>query len=158
MPKEVSNFNSVMDMKDTEKLVEWGRKHLIHYTRYRPIVLKKGDGITLQDTTGKKYLDFMSGATSINTGYGEERIKESIKEQLKEISTITVSFLSSPVVKLAKLLTEISPAGLSRCFFSCTGSQATARARDANKPAPRSRNLVHPSERGPELCNEKIGL
>jgi taurine--2-oxoglutarate transaminase len=114
-----------MDTNDTEKLVEWGRKHLIHYTRYRPIVLKEGDGVTLQDTTGKKYLDFMSGATSINIGYGEERIKESIKEQLKEISTITVSFLSSPVVKLAKLLTEVAPAGLSRCFFSCTGSQAT---------------------------------
>jgi adenosylmethionine-8-amino-7-oxononanoate aminotransferase len=58
-------------------------------------------------------------------GYGEERIKEAIKNQLNEISTITVSFLSSPVVKLAKLLSEIAPSGLSKCFFSCTGSQAT---------------------------------
>lgn len=112
-------------MKDTNKLVEWGREHLIHYSGYHPKILKNGKGSILQDTTGRKYLDFMSGATSINVGYNEEMIKEAIKEQLREISTITGHFLSSPVVKLAKVLAEITPASLSRCFFTCTGSQAT---------------------------------
>ena len=118
------NLNSILDIEDAEKLVKWGLTHLIHYTGYQPMILECGEGAIVH-TTGQKYLDFVSGSTSINVGYGENRIKEAIKKQLEEIATITVSFLSSPVVKLAKLLAEIAPAGLSRCFFSCTGSQAT---------------------------------
>jgi 4-aminobutyrate aminotransferase-like enzyme len=111
-------------MEDAEKLVEWGRTHLIHYTGYRPMLLKDGMGAVLH-AGGRRFIDFVSGSTSINVGYGEERVKEAIIDQLKEISTITVSFLNSPLVKLAKLLSEIAPSGLSRCFLSCTGSQAT---------------------------------
>lgn len=117
-------MNKILDMEDSEKLVEWGQTHLTHYTGYRPMILKEGKGTELF-ADGRRFLDFMSGATSVNVGYGEERVKEAIKEQLQEISTITVAFLSSPVVKLAKLISEIAPSGLSRCFFSCTGSQAT---------------------------------
>ena len=122
--KKALKFNSILNMEDTEKLVEWGKTHLTHYTGYRPMILKEGEGAVVH-AGGRRFLDFLSGATSINVGYGEERVKEAIRDQLREISTITVAFLSSPVVKLAKLLSEIAPSGLSRCFFSCTGSQAT---------------------------------
>jgi adenosylmethionine-8-amino-7-oxononanoate aminotransferase len=118
-------FNGIFEMEDDEELVEWGRRHLIHYTGYQPTIIERGEGAVLEDTTGRKYLDLLSGSTSVNIGYGEERVKEAIKEQLKGISTITVSFFSTPVVKVAKLLAEIAPGGLSRSFFSCTGSQAT---------------------------------
>ncbi len=116
---------SIIETSETDKLVEWGKKYLIHYTAYVPTILRKGEGPILEDTIGKKYIDFLSGASSINIGYGNAMVKAAIKDQLREISNITVSFLSSPVVKLAKLLSGITPAGLSRCFFTCTGSQAT---------------------------------
>jgi 4-aminobutyrate aminotransferase-like enzyme len=118
-------LNDILDTKKTDTLVDWGRRYLTHYSTYEPTIIKEGKRLTLTDTKGREYLDFMSGVTSINIGYGEERVKEAIKEQLNDISTITVSFLNTPVIKLARLLAEISPHGLSRSYFSCTGSQAT---------------------------------
>lgn len=123
--KKPLEINDILEKNETDELVTWGRRHLIHYREYTPTILMEGKGVTLLDTAGRKYLDFMSGASSINVGYGQERVKEAIKDQLSGISTITGSFLSRPVVRLARLLAEITPAGLSRSIFTCTGSQAT---------------------------------
>ena len=78
--KKSLEINDILEKNETDELVTWGRRHLIHYREYTPTILMKGKGVTLLDTAGRKYLDFMSGASSINVGYGQERVKEAIKE------------------------------------------------------------------------------
>ena len=63
--KKSLEINSILEKNETDALVTWGRRHLIHYREYVPTILKEGKGAILYDTVGRKYLDFMSGASSI---------------------------------------------------------------------------------------------
>ncbi len=62
--------------------IETAEEALLHtYNRYQ-IVLEKGEGVYLYDTEGKKYLDFAAGIAVCSLGYGHQRYKEALKNQI----------------------------------------------------------------------------
>jgi diaminobutyrate-2-oxoglutarate transaminase len=54
------------------------------YCRSFPAVFKTGRGACLYDETGKEYLDFFSGAGTLNYGHNNPKIKQAVVDYLEQ--------------------------------------------------------------------------
>lgn len=91
------------------------------YNRY-PIVLKKGEGVYLYDSEGKKYLDFGAGIAVQSLGYGNKELNEAIKEQVDTLMHTSNLFYNVPIARAAER--AVKAAGLERVFFTNSGTEA----------------------------------
>jgi len=118
---------------DTARLAAADRRVLWHpFTQQQgweeegpPVLIERAEGTTLYDTEGRSYIDGVSSLWCNVHGHRHPRIDEAIRAQLDRVAHSTMLGLSHPpAVELAERLVEIAPAGLSRVFFSDSGSTA----------------------------------
>src|SRR5688572_11880104 len=89
------------------------------------IPLRSGQGVWLEDFSGKRYLDGISSWWVNLFGHSNPRINAAITEQLGRLEhAIFAGFTHEPAVTLVEELVRIAPAGLNRCFFADNGSAA----------------------------------
>ena len=91
-----------------------------------PIIpIKKGQGVWLEDFDGNRYLDAISSWWVNLFGHANSTINAALKDQLDSLEqVIFAGFTHEPAVNLAEKLVEITPGGLSRCFYADNGSAA----------------------------------
>ncbi|WP_437201381.1 adenosylmethionine--8-amino-7-oxononanoate transaminase [Planctomicrobium sp. SH664] len=88
-------------------------------------IIERGDGFDLVDVDGRRYLDGISSLWCNIHGHRVPEIDRAIQDQLGRISHTTLLGLSSvPSIELARELVEITPPGLSKVFYSDSGSTA----------------------------------
>jgi adenosylmethionine-8-amino-7-oxononanoate aminotransferase len=104
--------------------------HFLHYNlRSIAPAVKRGKGIYLYDSSGKRYIDGSSGPVVCNIGHGVKEIGEAYAAQAKKVAYVFRShFTSEPVEKLAALIAEMAPKGLDWLFFVSSGSEGTEMA------------------------------
>jgi adenosylmethionine---8-amino-7-oxononanoate aminotransferase len=91
-----------------------------------PIVVDRGEGTDLVDTDGNRYIDGVSSLWCNVHGHAHPRIDAAVSEQLGRVAHSTMLGLSHrPAIELARRLVEIAPPGLTRVFYSDSGSTAT---------------------------------
>jgi len=108
------------------------KKYLWHpYTQMKDwadeniLVIQKGKGVYLEDIEGKRYLDGVSSLWCNVHGHGVPELDQAIHDQLKEIAHSTFLGLSNvPAIELAERLIQLAPKGLTRVFYSDSGSEA----------------------------------
>lgn len=89
------------------------------------IPIHRGRGAWLEDFDGKHYLDAISSWWVNLFGHANTRINAAIKNQLDNLEHVLLAgFTHDPAITLAERLTEITPPGLSRCFYADNGSSA----------------------------------
>ena len=89
------------------------------------IAIKKGQGVWLEDFEGNRYLDAISSWWVNLFGHSNPYINTALKDQLDNLEqVIFAGFTHEPAIKLAEKLVEVSPHGLSRCFYADNGSAA----------------------------------
>jgi adenosylmethionine-8-amino-7-oxononanoate aminotransferase len=89
------------------------------------IAIDRAEGVTLIDTEGKKYLDGVSSLWCNVFGHRVPEIDEAVRAQLDKVAHSTFLGLThEPGVRLAERLVSIAPPGLSRVFYSDSGSEA----------------------------------
>lgn len=89
------------------------------------VIIESGDGVYLQDTQGRRYLDGVSSLWCNVHGHRVPEIDAAVRDQLGKIAHSTFLGLSSvPAIELAEKLIAVSPAGLARVFYSDSGSEA----------------------------------
>ncbi|MFG5776318.1 aminotransferase [Comamonas sp. J-3] len=91
-----------------------------------PLVITRGDGCYVQDDSGKRYLEGMSGLWCASLGFSEKRLVDAATRQL---STLPYYHLFNhrshpPGIALAEALTQIAPEGLNHVLFANSGSEA----------------------------------
>src|SRR5262245_6151728 len=91
-----------------------------------PLILESGKGIYVYDSTGKPYIEGMSGLWCTSLGYGNQEL---IEAGHKQLSTLAFSHLFGGkshdlAIELAEKLKETSPAAASKMFFTSSGSEA----------------------------------
>ena len=114
-------------MDAAQRLLAIKRDFLVPCTYHfyqRPPVLVRGEGAYLFDTEGRAYLDCYSGVTVVNAGHCNSEIVEAAIEQMRRLQHTTSVYLTEPVLELARLIAEMTPAGLRRSFFCASGSEA----------------------------------
>lgn len=105
-----------------QSMINESEQYLIHsYNRY-PIVLDHGEGVTLYDTEGKKYLDFGGGIAVCALGYSNEVFKEALKKQIDKGIHFSNYFYSEPLMKAAKGLAKAT--GMDKVFMANSGTEA----------------------------------
>jgi adenosylmethionine-8-amino-7-oxononanoate aminotransferase len=87
-------------------------------------VMVQAQGCTVTDAAGKSYLDAMAGLWCVNIGYGRKEVAEAAYQQLLELSYYPLTQINAPAARLAARLAEILPKGMSRVWFSNSGSEA----------------------------------
>jgi adenosylmethionine---8-amino-7-oxononanoate aminotransferase len=108
------------------------RAHLWHpFTQQRgwvqepPLVIERAEGSELIDVEGRRYIDGVSSLWCNVHGHRHPRIDAAVRSQLERVAHSTMLGLShSPGIELAQRLAEIAPAGLTRVFYSDSGSTA----------------------------------
>ncbi len=115
-----------------ELWAEKDRRYLWHpFTQMRdweredfPIIAK-GDGVYLEDVCGKRYLDGVSSLWCNVHGHRVPEIDSAVSDQIKVLAHSTFLGLSHiPAIELAERLVGIAPEGLTRVFYSDSGSSA----------------------------------
>src|SRR5438874_10813987 len=93
--------------------------------RRYPMVVR-GDGAWVEDSTGKRYLDAMSGGSMAATlGHGRRDIIAAAAAQASRLSYVHNERLTNPArEQLAAELVEIAPPGMTRVRFVTGGAEA----------------------------------
>lgn len=105
-----------------KEYIEEAEKALLHtYNRYQ-IVLDKGEGVSLYDIEGKRYLDFVAGIAVFALGYHNQAYNDALKEQIDKLIHTSNYFYNVPAVEAAKRLKAVS--GMDRVFFTNSGAEA----------------------------------
>ena len=118
--------------KDSRNLEKLDKQYVWHpFTQMRDwekepqLIIESGKDSTLTDIHGKKYLDGVSSLWVTVHGHRKKEIDAAVSAQLKRIAHTTLLGLSNvPAVMLAEKLISIAPKGLSKVFYSDSGSSA----------------------------------
>jgi adenosylmethionine-8-amino-7-oxononanoate aminotransferase len=90
-----------------------------------PLMIERGEGSYLIDAEGRRYIDGVSSLWCTVHGHRHAGIDAAVSEQLGKVAHSTMLGLSHPgAAELAACLVEIAPPGLSRVFYSESGSTA----------------------------------
>lgn len=101
---------------------ELDNQYVAHaYGRF-DVALTKGQGSTLYDENGKKYIDFGSGIGVTAFGINDPVWTKAVEEQLHRVQHTSNLYYTAPCAKLAQLLCEKS--GMKKVFFSNSGAEA----------------------------------
>jgi adenosylmethionine-8-amino-7-oxononanoate aminotransferase len=120
-------------MRTPADLAAADRRHLWHpFTQQQewesdgpPVVIDHAEGTTLYDCYGNAYIDGVSSLWCNVHGHREKAIDDAVKAQLDRVAHSTMLGLShEPAIELAERLLAIAPPGLSRVFYSDSGSTA----------------------------------
>jgi len=112
---------------------ELDQRHLWHpFTQMRdwcrevPTVIDRAEGTDLIDSAGHRYIDGVSSLWCSVHGHRHPRIDRAVHAQLDRVAHSTLLGLThEPAAELAARLVAIAPDGLSRVFYSDSGSTAT---------------------------------
>ena len=92
------------------------------YGRF-PIALDHGEGATVWDVEGKKYIDLASGIGVNCMGYNNPKIIDAITAQAHKLMHVSNLFTTEPMVQVAKKLVEKTHLN-GKVFFANSGAEA----------------------------------
>jgi putrescine aminotransferase len=89
-------------------------------------VITKADGVYVWDSDGAKLLDAMAGLWCVNVGYGRHELVEAGRRQMEVLPYYNNHFQTATpqMIELARLIAEVTPAGLDHVAFANSGSEA----------------------------------
>jgi adenosylmethionine-8-amino-7-oxononanoate aminotransferase len=122
---------------DTERLLALDLAHILHpvtnlhrHAKTGALVLTKGEGIHVWDSTGKKYIDGFAGLWNINVGHGRSVLAEAAKTQINTLAFAPNFFglATPPSIELAAKLAQIVPGNINHFQFTSGGSESNETA------------------------------
>lgn len=111
------------ELSDLDLRVTW--HPFTQMAEWSPLVIARGEGNWLIDEHGNRYLDGVSSLWCNVHGHRHPRLDKALHEQVDRLAHSTFLGLShEPGIRLAAALVEIAPKGLTRVFYSDSGSTA----------------------------------
>jgi 4-aminobutyrate aminotransferase len=96
------------------------------YTRPYPFVMRRGDGMMVEDADGNIFLDLMAGVAVCSTGHAHPAVVAAIREQAEQFLHICAAdFYYPQLPELAAKLAAITPGSFAkRVHFGNSGAEA----------------------------------
>jgi len=116
----------------SEEIVDLTRR--LNYGTWRfqkswnPVHMADAEGCYMIDGNGKRYLDFSSQLMCVNLGHKNPVVIESIAQQARELPYAMPGYATATRAELSKLLLDVLPEGLSKFFFTTSGTEANEAA------------------------------
>ncbi|HEY6374956.1 MAG TPA: aminotransferase class III-fold pyridoxal phosphate-dependent enzyme [Edaphobacter sp.] len=95
---------------------------------WNPMHIADAEGCYLIDGAGKRYLDFSSQLMCSNLGHKNQAVIDAIARQAQQLSYAMPGYATTARAELSLLLTEVLPKGLSKFFFTTSGTEANEAA------------------------------
>jgi L-2,4-diaminobutyrate transaminase len=119
----------------SNELDAWDRDHLFHPSTHMGThargetpnrIMTGGEGVYVFDSEGRRSLDAFAGLYCVNVGYGQQKIANAIAEQAKSLAYYHayVGHGTEASIRLAKMIIDRAPQGMSRVYFGLSGSDA----------------------------------
>jgi acetylornithine/N-succinyldiaminopimelate aminotransferase len=96
--------------------------HVMNITTRPPVVMTEGSGSWLQDSEGRRYLDFVQGWAVNCLGHCHPAIVEAVRAQAARLINCSPAFHNERMARLATLVAETT--GLDHVFFCNSGAEA----------------------------------
>jgi adenosylmethionine-8-amino-7-oxononanoate aminotransferase len=114
------------------QVADLDHRHLWHpftqqldWCREDPLVIDRAEGTDLIDTDGRRYIDGVSSLWCNVHGHRHPLIDQAVHDQLERVAHSTMLGLTHrSAAELAARLVQLAPPGLSRVFYSDSGSAA----------------------------------
>ena len=147
-------------MSETFIPSERSRVFPLELARHYPVVAR-GKGSWIEDASGRRYLDAMSGGSMAATlGHGRRDIIAAARAQAERLAYVHNERLTNPAQEqLARELVEVAPQGFARARFVTSGSDANemaiqlARSYHVERGEPQRWQVISPAQayHGPTL-------
>ena len=94
------------------------------------IIADRALNAEIWDVEGKRYIDFVGGIGSLNTGHRHPKVMKAVHDQLEKVTHSAFQVMAyEPYIELAERLNEIAPVeGPAKTIFFATGAEATENA------------------------------
>src|SRR5437016_6093734 len=103
-------------------VIELEQQYLLqNYARY-PLVLSRGKGCYVYDTSGKRYLDLIAGIGVNALGHNHPRLVKAIRQQAAKMIHCSNLYYNEYQGPLAERIAKAT--GLERVFFCNSGTEA----------------------------------
>ncbi|MGH7763195.1 MAG: aspartate aminotransferase family protein [Candidatus Dormibacteraceae bacterium] len=119
---------------EASRLYELDRTHWLHPMgdlgapagTVPQLIFTGGDGATLVDVEGRRYVDAMASLWNVNVGYGRTELADAAADQMRSLafSSSYGGFSTAPAIRLAAKLAEIAPGELEVTYFASGGAEA----------------------------------
>ncbi len=122
-------WNASMDDERTQVLLKRDSEVFLHQAMSTPCLdtLEAAEGIYIQDSTGKKYMDF-HGNNVHQLGYGHPHVIKRVQEQIAKLPFSPRRFTNETAIECAEKLTQICGGELKRVLFAPGGTSAVGMA------------------------------
>src|ERR1700744_2701950 len=95
---------------------------------WTPLQIVDAEGCYIIDAAGKRYLDFSAQLMCVNLGHKNKAVIEAIAEQARALPYIMPGYATSARAELSTALAEVLPQGLTKFFFTTSGTEANEAA------------------------------
>lgn len=95
------------------------------FTIYKePLMVVEGHMQYVYDEQGTRYLDAFAGIVTISVGHCHPKVAAKVKEQVGRLQHTTTIYLHPTIAQFAEKLASKMPDGLTRSYFTNSGSEA----------------------------------
>lgn len=127
--------NAIAATLRNDPLEAWDRESFFHPSTHLAAhargetptrIIEGGEGVYITDREGKRSLDAFAGLYCVNVGYGRREIIDAIAKQAEQLCYYHsyVGHGAEPSIRLAHMIMERAPKGMSRVYFGLGGSDA----------------------------------
>jgi taurine--2-oxoglutarate transaminase len=124
--------SEVTSTLSSQQVVDLTRRHNYGTWRFQknwnPMHIADAEGCYIVDGDGRRYLDFSSQLMCSNLGHKNAAIIAAIQKQAETLAYAMPGYATSARAELSQLLTEVLPAGLTKFFFTTSGTEANEAA------------------------------
>ncbi|RZA18533.1 MAG: acetylornithine transaminase [Lysobacteraceae bacterium] len=114
-------------MSDTAQLLAAGKHYLLPVYRPRELILERGQGARVWDSSGREYIDLSAGIAVCGLGHNDPDLTTALVEQAGKLWHTSNVFYSEPPLRLAEELVAASRFA-TRVFFCNSGAEANEAA------------------------------
>ena len=115
-------------MSSTSDIINRDNMYNLHGACYTPVVFVDAKDCIMKDSTGKEYIDCLSGAAGTTfIGWNRTEVTEAVRKQL-EFPHAFFGHINLSRVELAEKLVKITPKQLTKAWFACGGGEVNEAA------------------------------
>lgn len=93
-----------------------------------PLVLTKAKRCTVTDNNNRDYLDFFGGILTVSLEHCNEDVNNAAIDQMRQLGHVSTLYQTKGQLHLAEQLKAIAPQGLTKSFFTNSGTEANETA------------------------------
>jgi ornithine--oxo-acid transaminase len=135
-------------MSKTEQFIALEERHGAHNYHPLDIVIRRAEGVWVEDVDGKRYLDFLAAYSAVNQGHCHPRLLKVFRRQAARVTLTSRAFRNDQLPLLCRDLSAMT--GFQRVLPMNSGAEAVETAVKA------ARKWGHKVKGIPENCAEII--